>query len=606
MKKNLLIMLPILLMIVSNSKMIAQTANTIDGNYCPRNITNDEWVNADSFAANINATSSCEVERVWARANYDDKQVEIALVRGNQGTATFLFYINSDCDSTTGDVSPRPSGNGTRGGAEYRIQIEVKNNGTTTVEDVGEWNGTGYDVAASAGIAASGVSDGCSGSNSNFIEFALPYEEIFEPCLADGCDIIEFSSIETKSGGSISSSDCQDLSTTIQLNLNEPPSPFFTVDDSDVCLENNPTINLDASQTNDPDIGPLEEGDNLSWEWTSDRDGSFAQASGTNAQLGIEMNTTYTPNEPGLHQISLTVTDKEGCSVNYADNSAQITVGKEPEPVIAVQQINFEPIQIQYDGSGSVEYLTSANGFSDNLTYEWTFGNGNTSTTVSGTETFQSQGNTTITLTVTDPDSPTGCNQATQTFQIFLLPIQLTSFSGSFINDTAVELNWTTASEINNEVFIIERSYEGGQWHTAGTLPGAGDSTTELNYSFTDFPSVYEEVVYYRLKQVDYDGESSTSDIIQLNRVVENNRIFISQPSRSSVVLNFELLESKQLQSIQVFNTTGKLVNHIEKNIRVSAGSSQELLDITQYSKGLYILILDFEDGRKESIKFIK
>jgi hypothetical protein len=89
------------------------------------------------------------------------------------------------------------------------------------------------------------------------------------------------------------------------------------------------------------------------------------------------------------------------------------------------------------------------------------------------------------------------------------LPVQLTFFKAQLKNKS-VELKWTTASEINNDYFDIERSENGVDFISIGIVKGSGNSTATLNYFFSDFEPVYG-ISYYRLKQVDFDGRTSLS-----------------------------------------------------------------------------------------------
>lgn len=91
------------------------------------------------------------------------------------------------------------------------------------------------------------------------------------------------------------------------------------------------------------------------------------------------------------------------------------------------------------------------------------------------------------------------------------LPITLVSFNAERLNNGKVRLNWTTASETNNAYFAIERSLDGRNFQQIGTRDGAGNSTAINDYSFLDTPS--QGFNYYRLKQVDFNGNHDYSSI---------------------------------------------------------------------------------------------
>ncbi|HLP12342.1 MAG TPA: T9SS type A sorting domain-containing protein [Flavobacteriales bacterium] len=95
------------------------------------------------------------------------------------------------------------------------------------------------------------------------------------------------------------------------------------------------------------------------------------------------------------------------------------------------------------------------------------------------------------------------------------LPIELTAFN-AILNTNRVDVTWTTASEINNDYFTIERSQEGLSWDNIAVVAGAGTSNQELSYQKSDY-SPLQGISYYRLKQTDYDGNSSYSEIAVVN-----------------------------------------------------------------------------------------
>jgi hypothetical protein len=95
------------------------------------------------------------------------------------------------------------------------------------------------------------------------------------------------------------------------------------------------------------------------------------------------------------------------------------------------------------------------------------------------------------------------------------LPIDLISFTAK-TNGNVVDLNWETASEINNDYFTIERSEDAIDFEPVATVGGAGNSTSTLNYSIIDFDPLLG-VSYYRLKQTDFDGAFEYSAIEAVN-----------------------------------------------------------------------------------------
>jgi hypothetical protein len=92
------------------------------------------------------------------------------------------------------------------------------------------------------------------------------------------------------------------------------------------------------------------------------------------------------------------------------------------------------------------------------------------------------------------------------------LPITLVSFNAKLLQDK-VQLNWATANEFNNDFFTIEKSKDGKSWEEIGNINGAGTKNQLTNYTFYHSSPEFG-VTYYRLKQTDFDGRYSYSDIV--------------------------------------------------------------------------------------------
>jgi hypothetical protein len=94
------------------------------------------------------------------------------------------------------------------------------------------------------------------------------------------------------------------------------------------------------------------------------------------------------------------------------------------------------------------------------------------------------------------------------------LPIELVSFTGEVVENT-VQLNWETATENNNDFFTIERTTD-GEVLSIGQVDGAGTTNQSTKYLWTDYNPVYG-TTYYRLKQTDFDGKFTYSEIIKID-----------------------------------------------------------------------------------------
>jgi hypothetical protein len=97
-----------------------------------------------------------------------------------------------------------------------------------------------------------------------------------------------------------------------------------------------------------------------------------------------------------------------------------------------------------------------------------------------------------------------------------IIPVELTSFTASTLNGK-VTLNWTTASEINNTGFEVQRKLSNPEWEKIGFTKGHGTTTEKQSYEFIDdIKDISTESLSYRLKQIDYDGSFKYSDIVNV------------------------------------------------------------------------------------------
>ena len=103
-------------------------------------------------------------------------------------------------------------------------------------------------------------------------------------------------------------------------------------------------------------------------------------------------------------------------------------------------------------------------------------------------------------------------------FNNVVLPVSLLEFDGHNDNNVNI-LHWKTASEINNDYFTLSRSRGGKNWTVIATVPGSGNSTSEVSYEYID-DSYINGINYYRLSQTDFNGASDTFDIVSINTLV--------------------------------------------------------------------------------------
>ncbi|MBL1212881.1 MAG: hypothetical protein HND52_05950, partial [Ignavibacteriae bacterium] len=128
-----------------------------------------------------------------------------------------------------------------------------------------------------------------------------------------------------------------------------------------------------------------------------------------------------------------------------------------------------------------------------------------------------------------------------------VVPVELTSFAAS-VSDAGVTLNWATATETNNSGFSIERSVDNVEFNAIAFVDGHGTTTEKTNYTYVD-KSVSAAKAYYRLKQIDFDGTSAYSNVVEVDLNIPTD-FSISQnypnPFNPSTTIKFGLpVESK-------------------------------------------------------------
>lgn len=159
-----------------------------------------------------------------------------------------------------------------------------------------------------------------------------------------------------------------------------------------------------------------------------------------------------------------------------------------------------------------------------------------------------------------------------------VLPIELMDFS-AVKKDAVVLLEWSTASEINNQYFELERSIDGVDFQVIKKIDGAGNSNSILEYSYID-DSPLNGVNYYRLKQTDFDGKFSLSNIRAVR--MESGEISI-YPNPTSGLVNIE--NYSKLKSISIADVNGKLLR--------TFNSSDGPIDFSGLMNGIYFLRIE-------------
>ena len=170
----------------------------------------------------------------------------------------------------------------------------------------------------------------------------------------------------------------------------------------------------------------------------------------------------------------------------------------------------------------------------------------------------------------------------------YIIPVELTSFTANVNNDGNVVLNWSTATEINNQMFEIERRLEEDQFVTIGYVNGNGTTSEPQEYSYID-NTVGTGTYYYRLKQIDFGGQYEYSDEIEvevngpLSFDLEQN---YPNPFNPSTKIDFSLAVDSKV-SLKVFDVLGQEVANLV-NTNLVAGSHNVDFNAASINSGVY------------------
>jgi len=175
-------------------------------------------------------------------------------------------------------------------------------------------------------------------------------------------------------------------------------------------------------------------------------------------------------------------------------------------------------------------------------------------------------------------------------------PVELLHFQAGLTDEREVQLNWATASEINNDYFVVERSTDGNTFSEINRVNGKGSSVERSAYISTD-PAPATGLNYYRLKQVDFDGtfEYSHIEVIRVDTPVD----IICFPNPSSDIFNIsiERQDANMDEIVTIYDSLGKAI------LTLSLNEHNQQIDLSRFPTGLYTA--KFQESNEE-IRLVK
>lgn len=170
------------------------------------------------------------------------------------------------------------------------------------------------------------------------------------------------------------------------------------------------------------------------------------------------------------------------------------------------------------------------------------------------------------------------------------LPVELISFDAETNQAKEVVLTWSTAVEINNDYFLIERSQDGFNWETIANIKGVGNTTNTSTYEAID-PFPLNSISYYRLQQTDIDGRFTHSKIVAINTKHEIKSEVNLYPNPTSKQCTISLPFNAGKTSVEVRTMEGKLLQ--TENI----SSPQQTITLKGIDHGVYLITIQNNRG---------
>ena len=291
----------------------------------------------------------------------------------------------------------------------------------------------------------------------------------------------------------------------------------------------------------------------------------------------------------------ITLGDGESFSVNVPVQLPVVDPCDLQEPIaIAIQEINDCS-----DGTYMVRVMVSGGNSSEDYTV-----------TVNDLDLFSLPANevlelgpytlgTGYSILVTDA---TGCVEGVSGFALCTVPVSLLSFTGS-VSPEGNHLRWTTASETNNQSFILQHSIDGVQFTDIAQIAGAGNSSTPKTYTHLDTKAP-SGLSYYKLTQMDFDGDRDLCGILSLyrNPPLFEVKSITPVPVRDLLTIKLNVYVPTPIVA-QLFDLSGRLVK--KESIETNLGWNVIPIDASELPAGVYFLRLQTNEAQ-QTLKVVK
>ncbi|MES2567930.1 MAG: T9SS type A sorting domain-containing protein [Bacteroidota bacterium] len=169
------------------------------------------------------------------------------------------------------------------------------------------------------------------------------------------------------------------------------------------------------------------------------------------------------------------------------------------------------------------------------------------------------------------------------------LPIELIEFYGTCVTN-GIQLNWSTATEKNNDYFLIEKSINGMEWQFVSKIPGNGTTGVTHHYNHTDDNINSSELLYYQLSQIDEDQTKTVFKAIDVNcsNNAKDKMTVFSNPASTELNIYFTMNDISAGNILKVLNNVGQVV--LETKFNLNQGETSLTFPIDLHS-GTYHVI---------------
>jgi hypothetical protein len=255
----------------------------------------------------------------------------------------------------------------------------------------------------------------------------------------------------------------------------------------------------------------------------------------------------------------------------------------------AEASVDFENTVIRYDGFKDENKVIVSSGapidyFDYSLVDTYTNTNGDWINEYKVTITYQ--GGCTVKTSIKEDVIDLGDS-------IIILPVDGLVITAKLINNIGL-VEWSTESENNSSHFEVQKSTDGIVWETLTEVTSSGYSSSKSEYSFHD-RNVLNKIQYYRLNQVDYNGNNQLSDIVSLqNNLPEIIKVY-PNPAKNMVSIS----TINEIEKIVILDTQGKIW------IDQSVNQTQSKIEVNNLPNGYYITQIYLTNGNVEQTKLI-